>query len=218
MKNVRVWFEKDFECRYISHLDLNRCMLRAVHKSKIPVWHTEGFNPHPFITFALPLSLGFRGKKETMDMRLVEDMNFDEIVTRLNACLPKGIRVYKVTEPVMKPGKISHALFEMKLTSDDVALDKLYEALTDLFSKNEILIDKKTKSGIKEIDIKSALNDYTLNCENDFVKLLIKLPAGSSENINPSLIISALNKYYNIEVFADITRLDVFTSTGESFA
>ncbi|MBQ2357606.1 MAG: DUF2344 domain-containing protein, partial [Ruminococcus sp.] len=45
MKNVRIWFKKDFECRYISHLDLNRTMLRALHKSRIPIWHTEGFNP-----------------------------------------------------------------------------------------------------------------------------------------------------------------------------
>ena len=61
MRNVRIWFVKDFECRYISHLDLNRTMLRALHKSKLPIWHTEGFNPHPFATFPLPLSLGFRG-------------------------------------------------------------------------------------------------------------------------------------------------------------
>ena len=73
MKNVRIWFKKDFECRYISHLDLNRCMLRALHKSKIPVWHTEGFNPHPFATFPLPLSLGFRGVNECMDIKLEED-------------------------------------------------------------------------------------------------------------------------------------------------
>ena len=80
MKNVRIWFKKDGECRYISHLDLNRTMLRALHKSKLPIWHTEGFNPHPFATFPLPLSLGFRGVNECMDVKLEDDnYSFKEI-------------------------------------------------------------------------------------------------------------------------------------------
>ena len=81
LKSVRIWFKKDYECRYISHLDLNRCMLRALHKSKLPVWHTEGFNPHPFATFPLPLSLGFRGVNECMDVKLEDDnYSFKEII------------------------------------------------------------------------------------------------------------------------------------------
>lgn len=217
MKNVRVWFKKDFECRYISHLDLNRCMLRAVHKSKIPVWHTEGFNPHPFITFALPLSLGFRGERETMDMRLTEDFDFSEIAERLNSCLPKGIRVFDVTEPVLKPNKIAFALFDIKLTADSVSPKQLYSELNDLFSKEEILIDKKTKSGVKEVNIKSYLSDYALSSNDEYVHLSIKLPAGSKENVNPTLIINASEKYLGKEIYSDITRLDVLTEEEVPF-
>ena len=59
MKNVRVFFEKHGPCKYISHLDTNRVMLRAIGKSRLDIWYTEGFNRHAYITFALPLSLGF---------------------------------------------------------------------------------------------------------------------------------------------------------------
>ena len=119
LKSVRIWFKKDFECRYISHLDLNRCMLRALHKSKIPIWHTEGFNPHPFATFPLPLSLGFRGVNECMDVKLEdESFPFEEIISRLNGCLPRGLRVFDVTEPVMKAGKIAFASFTIKISCD----------------------------------------------------------------------------------------------------
>jgi radical SAM-linked protein len=98
LKNVRVWFKKQDECIYISHLDLNRCVLRALHKSQLPIWHTEGFNPHPFATFALPLSLGFVGERESMDIRLLdEEYPLANIVTELNKCLPKGIKVYDAT-------------------------------------------------------------------------------------------------------------------------
>ena len=111
MRNVRIWFKKNNECRYISHLDLNRVMLRALHKSRIPIWFTEGYNIHPYATFPLPLSLGFRGEKECMDIRLIEDYDFGRIKTDLNACLPDGIRIYDVTEPVMKAKEITFASF-----------------------------------------------------------------------------------------------------------
>ena len=118
MKNVRVWFTKSGRAKYISHLDLNRVMLRAVHRAKLPIWYTEGFNRHPFITFALPLSLGYTGMRESMDMRLLEeDYPSEEIKAAFNRCLPDGIRVVDITEPKMKPAAIALADFEIRLSS-----------------------------------------------------------------------------------------------------
>ena len=134
MKNVRIWFKKDGATRYISHLDLNRVMTRAIQHSKLPVWHTEGFNPHPFITFALPLSLGFRGVKEAMDIRLLEEVTKDKIINTLNNCLPIGIEVYDVTEPVMKAGKIAFGKFDIKAESDNTSLEELFEMFRNMFS------------------------------------------------------------------------------------
>ena len=79
MKNVRVFYRKDGACKYISHLDTNRVMLRAIGKSRLNIWRTEGFNQHAYITFALPLSLGFASECESMDFRILDD---DEDLTR----------------------------------------------------------------------------------------------------------------------------------------
>ena len=95
MKNVRIFFAKDGPAKYISHLDLNRVMLRALGMSRIPVWRTEGFHQHAYITFALPLSLGYASTCESMDFRLTEDdTDMSDIPDRLNAYLPEGIRVF----------------------------------------------------------------------------------------------------------------------------
>ncbi|MBQ8303735.1 MAG: DUF2344 domain-containing protein, partial [Clostridia bacterium] len=59
MKNVRLIYEKKDRMRFVSHLDMTRFMSRMIQKSKVPVWYTEGFNKHIYVTFALPLSLGF---------------------------------------------------------------------------------------------------------------------------------------------------------------
>lgn len=218
MKNVRIWFKKDYECRYISHLDLNRCMLRALHKSKLPIWHTEGFNPHPFVTFPLPLSLGFRGTNECMDVKLEDDnYSYEEIITKLNNCLPKGLRVFNVTEPVMKAGEIAYANFTLKISYDKISSDKICSHLKNLFALKKIEIEKKSKKGIKIIDIKPGIKSYEVAENSDFAELNIILSAGSTDNINPNLIISALEKYFSESYYVDITRNELYNSDMELF-
>ena len=75
LKNVRILFSKMGRAKYVSHLDLVRTMTRAVRRADIPLWYTEGFNRHPYLTFAAPLSLGYEGLRESMDIRLEEEMD-----------------------------------------------------------------------------------------------------------------------------------------------
>ncbi len=218
LKNVRIWFKKDYECRYISHLDLNRCMLRALHKSKIPIWHTEGFNPHPFATFPLPLSLGFRGINECMDVKLEDDdYSFEEIKQNLNACLPRGLRVFDVTEPIMKAGKIAFASFTAKLSGDRLRSSEICAALSELLSQDSIEIEKKSKKGMKTVDIKQGVKKYEIKEMFDYAVLDIILSAGSSDNVNPNLIVSALTDKTGVEYDVDITRNDLYNSDMELF-
>lgn len=217
MKNVRAWFTKEGAAKYISHLDLNRVMLRAVHQARLPIWYTEGFNPHPFLTFALPLSLGYTGKRESMDMRLLEDIPFEEMTAALNKGLPDGIHVFEITEAKMKPAAIVSADFEIKLSDDSGDMEGLCGQITDFLTKEEILIEKKTKSGMKEIDIKPDLGDFHPEIGDGCVFIKTRLPAGSARNLNPSLIVRAMELALDKELYADITRLDTFTESGERF-
>ena len=97
MENVRVFYQKTGRGKYISHLDMTRCMKRALRRAGIPVWYTEGFNPHVYMTFALPISLGFESLCETMDIRLTQPMSLEEIKERLNRVLPEGITAVSYT-------------------------------------------------------------------------------------------------------------------------
>ncbi|MED9968711.1 MAG: TIGR03936 family radical SAM-associated protein [Ruminococcus sp.] len=218
MKNVRIWFKKDLECRYISHLDLNRTMLRALHKSRIPVWHTEGFNPHPFATFPLPLSLGFRGVNECMDVKLEdENYSFEEITSKLNACLPKGLRVFNVTEPVMKAGKIAYASFTMRISEDKTPSSEICGSLEKLMSKDKIEVEKKSKRGLKTVDIRQGIKSFEVKQMLDCAVLEVVLSAGSSDNVNPNLLVTALEAETWLEYTLDITRNDLYNSDMELF-
>jgi radical SAM-linked protein len=193
-------------------------MLRALHKSKVPIWHTEGFNPHPFATFPLPLSLGFRGINECMDVKLEDDeFPFDEIVNRMNKCLPRGIRVFNVTEPVMKAGKIAYASFTMNIGDDRTSSNIVCSQIKELMSLDTIEIEKKSKKGMRLVDIKPAIKSYELTEHMDYAELKIVLSAGSTENVNPNLLITALNNQFGVEYSIDITRNDLYNSDMELF-
>ena len=118
MKNVRVWYKKDGACRFISHLDINRTITRALYMSGIPLWHTEGYNSRLYVSFPLPLSLGFRGTHESVDIRLLEDdCPYEQIIEGFNRYTPEGLTAYDVTDNMMKPGDISFGRFTIILKS-----------------------------------------------------------------------------------------------------
>ena len=193
-------------------------MLRALHKSKIPVWHTEGFNPHPFATFPLPLSLGFRGVNECMDVKLEDDnYSFGEIITKLNDCLPRGLQIFNVTEPLMKAGKIAYANFTIVIGSDKIASSIIADKLKEFFASEQINIEKKSKKGLKTVDIKTGIKAFKITEKFDNIELNITLSAGSSDNVNPNLVVSAFEKFTDTEYDIDITRNDLYNSDMKLF-
>lgn len=219
MKNVRIWFKKDKECRFISHLDLNRVMLRAVYRAKLPIWYTEGFNPHPFITFPLPLSLGFRGETECMDVRMLdESFDLSTVAEIMNPFLPEGIRVYDATEMKMKPGEIAFARFTAKLYSDNFTPTELKNELCELMLLDEFLVPKKTKSGIKDVNVSEYLRMIQIDsADEEYLNISATLPAGSTNNVNIQLLLTAFENYVKSDVYHDITRLGVFDKEMRPF-
>lgn len=192
MIRVRATFEKCGRAKYISHLDLNRCMLRTFRRSRLPIWYTEGFNPHPYYSFALALSLGFESSCEILDFNLNEDIPYDEIRDKLNAVMPEGMRIVKVAEQKQKITAIAKAEYSFSLVSDET--EELFAAVQELIASPEILIEKKTKKGLKTVDIKPDMEILTCNKAENSIDISMYLPAGTQTNYNPTLFIEALKK------------------------
>ena len=191
MLRLRAVFEKKGRAKYISHLDLNRCMLRIFRRSKLPIWYTEGFNPHPYYAFALALSLGFESSCEIMDFNITDDeMSMEEIRDRLNAVMPEGMGIIAVAPQIKKITAITHADYSFELETEDVP--GLRSDIEKLLAGESILIEKKTKKGIKTVDIKPDLQVLTFEDGDGCIKMSLRLPAGTQTNYNPTLFFDAL--------------------------
>ena len=197
MRLVRIWFEKKGMIRYISHLDLMRTVTRAIRRSEIPLWYTEGFNPHPYMTFSLPLSLGMESECESMDIKIEGTVTDGEILGKLKAVMPDGIHVTAVTQPVSDPKEIAYGEFTLDFDGD-FDREQAKEAINGILSKDEIIIQKLGKKGhkkvMKELDLKPLIFDPEITDTENGVRLFVRLPAGSKSNINPSLLADLIGK------------------------
>lgn len=191
MRCVRVWFEKKGDVRFISHLDLMRTMTRVIRRSKIPLWYTEGFNPHPYMTFVLPLSLGMESENDAMDIRVEGDITNEEVKAALSFAMPAGVTVMGVTDPVLDPKFISFARFEIDFYVFENAAE-IEEKIRTLLSGESLIVQKLGKKGhkkvYKDIDLLPHVKSYEIAVKDGVPVLSLVLPAGSTTNINPALL------------------------------
>ena len=193
-------------------------MQRNIKRSGLPVWYTEGFNPHLYITFPLPISLGHQSLCESMDIKIDDSVSFDEIKSRLSKVLPEGFTVTDVSVPIMKPDKIAFAEYEILISSDYIEADEIKNRFNSFMQKESIVVPKKTKKGMIDIDIKphTQIQDIKV-CGND-IRILAKFKASIMQSINPSLLLNAFFSSEENQIYAkEITRLSLKDEKGNSF-
>ena len=217
--DVRMSFEKTGMAKFISHLDTVRLITRSMKRACVPIWFTEGFNPHAFLTFAMPLSLGFESYCETVDFRLMEEVDLEELKVRLNNALPVDITVKEIYVYETSPNDIRWAEYKIIFNNPD---NKLLETAEKILSSDEIIVEKKAKQGRKkvnkEVNIKEYIKSFELSEENGKLVLKTILSSGTSMNINPMLLIGALVKDTETdEQDVDIIKIESYTENMEVF-
>lgn len=218
LKNVRMFFKKSGPLRFVSHLDMTRVMTRLLRLSKVPIWYTEGFNRHPYITFALPLSLGFSSEYEVMDFRFDDendDFDINQAEKMIRAVAPNGIEVIALKEPKFKCGKIAMADFIITFFEDSGVDAK---SLEEFLKLKEIIVSKTTKKGgTKEIDLAPKIIKYEVE-KAEKTSLYLRLPAGGEDNINPKILVDKyLSEIGKQSGFYTVNRIGLYLSDGTIF-
>ncbi len=212
---VRITFSKQGRARYISHLDLNRTMIRALRRAELPIWYTEGFNKHPYVTFAAPLSLGFEGERETMDVRLNEEYDMGELVRRLDAVMPEGLHITAAALAVKKAGDVDRAVYELCLGCTCANVEAF-------LAQPSIVVRKKTKKKTwKELDLSPFLQNAqsVVSEKEEGTVWKLTLPCNSTDSVNPSLVTEALRTFLaQDELPCSVRRLAVLDKDGNPFA
>ena len=208
---LRLRFSKTGRAVYISHLDLMQTMQRAFSRAGYSLKYSEGFNPHPLISIALPLSVGAASLCELMDFRLREEADLTELPARLTAALPEGIEVLDAYEAERKCAEIKWLKIEGLFEYDERDAAQMTEQLREFFARECIVITKKTKRGMGESDIRPAIRSIEFSPAEKAVTLTALISA-QEPTLNPELLAESLRQLCpeNAPDFAKFTRIETF--------
>ena len=195
MFKYRLTFSKTGYAKYVSHLDLMRMFQRAFKRAELPIAYSNGFNPHQKISIAFPLPLGVTGTKEYMDVELTESLLFSELIERLNNALPTDIRILDAHIPEIKTSQIKWAAYSVDLELKH-PISNLAQKIQNVLEQPTLIVDKKTKKGVAETDIRPMIHTVQIHQKSDIeVKLNLLLSCADGSNLKASTLIDALKKY-----------------------
>lgn len=192
----RLLFEKKDNAVWISHLDLMRLFQRAFKRAQLPLTHTQGFNPRPSVSIALPLSVGISSSCELLDFDLEGCQTAcDEIKSRLNGCLIPGVSVLEVYNDRRKIRDLALLRCKMEMEYDNGIPTGAVNEILNLFDQKELIVPKKTKNGISEQDILPMIRSLDLQEAGEKTISLEALICCQNPSLNPMQLISAIGLY-----------------------
>ena len=216
----RLLFEKTGNAIWISHLDLMRLFQRAFKRAGLPLTHTQGYNPRPSVSIALPLSVGVESVCELLDFDLDgADYSCEEMMQRLNHALVEGVRVVKVYDDAKKIKHLAYLDCEVCLEYDAGVPDDAAEKIRTLFAQHEILVEKKGKNGIAVQDIKPMIRKFFIAQTDGNTLLIAARVCCQNPTLNPLQISVAVEKYLPEckPDFAKCRRIEIYDTNETVF-
>ena len=217
----RILFEKKGNSVWISHLDLMRLFQRAFKRAGLPLTHTQGFNPRPSVSIALPLSVGVESNCELLDFDLDGDKVANRIVRgKLNDYLLPGIRVIKVYDNGQKIKNLALLDTVVTLEYDNGIPENAVSLLTDLFQQDEIMVEKKTKSnGIQDQNIAPMIKAMEIEAMDDSTIAVKARVCCQNPTLNPMQLHGAIVRHLPelAPDFAKCARLELYDIDGNIF-
>ncbi len=197
MSKYRMYYRQEDAVKYISHLDFLRTVNRIFKRAGVPLKFSNGFNPHTIMTIGLPLSVGTTSDCDVLDIELVRDVDTDVLLEDLNNNAPRGI---VFTGIVKNDGLKPLFNIDSALYTADFTTDKNID-FEDYLNAPEVLIEKKSKRGIQDVNIKDFIRKIEV-AHSDGIshKLKMHINAGNFSNLKPELVLKSIEKFYNINI------------------
>lgn len=221
MFKARMRFAKEGRAKYISHLDLMHTMQRAMARCQMPLWFTEGFNQHAYVSVALPLSTGYSGEYEFLDFNLLSENVPINAVEALNAVFPEGLRaieIYPLADGGMPLRDIAWSKYRITWSFADGVPADFAENVNKLFAQPTVEIVKRSKRGEKTVNMRELMNGFALTEQDGRVVAEVVTAAGNN-NMSPEYLTRAIAQYlpqYEISSAA-YHRLCVYNDKMQAF-
>lgn len=219
MGKLRLVFTKEGRAVYISHLDLLRTFQRVFLREGLVLRHSQGFHPHPIVSFAMPLSVGQSSQCEILDFELTENHDGSGLVERFNKFMPEGIYATECFVPVKPVRDLFTLHCEVKFIYDNGVPASAKEEIEKLFGGESVVIQKRTKrKEMADVDIRPMIEKVSI-MEEDGVLRFDAYVSAQNPGLNPALLENAVARYLP-ELkpdFVTVRRLEMLDANGKIF-
>ena len=219
MSKLRLLFIKEAQASYISHLDLLRTMQRAFPRAELDISHSHGYHPHPIISIVLPLPVGQSSECEMMDFTVEQTTDGSGIAEKLNTGMPCGLHVLDCYEAVRPVRELAFLKADIELEYDSGVPAGAVEQLMELFGREEIIIQKRTKrKNLADVDIAPMIQSVELRAEEGKICGTVVVQA-QNPGLNPQLLEKAIAAYLPdlSPDFMRVRRKEMLDAQGEIF-
>lgn len=213
-------FSKNGYIKYTSHLDMVRLFQRCFKRAGQQLEYSKGFNPHPKMLFAQPLSLGYIGQEEWLEFELKDSKDPSKVVSALRPQMPQGIEIlhcqFKKEGEKNLASRCCGATYKIIIPVNSIlckenGLDDVMRMEVDFLEKKEIFVEKKIKKSHerRKIDIRYMIKDLKIKVVDDILIMKADIAAGSKANLSPKLLLTAFLKYNSMTVspeYIEISR------------
>lgn len=219
MGKLRLIFIKEGRAVYISHLDLLRTFQRVFLRQGLVLRHSQGFHPHPILSFALPLPVGQSSACEVLDFEVVEDMDGKGLPESLNRFMPEGIRAVDCYVPVWPVRDLAKLRCRVDLCYDGGIPAGAAEEISSLLTGESLVIQKRTKrKAMADVDIRPMLHGLELSEEPGILRLDATVSA-QNPGLNPALLAEAVRTHLPplAPDFVQVRRLELLDAGDGTF-
>ena len=216
----RSLFEKTGNAVWISHLDLMRVFQRAFKRAGLHLTHTQGFNPRPSVSIALPLSVGIESRCELLDFDLEgEKRSNEEILKLLNENLISGVKILSVYDDFSKIKNLAYLDCVVTLEYDAGIPGEAEEQLMEFFARDSVIVEKRTKNGPKSENIIPMIRSLEVIRVDDHVLELATRVCCQNPTLNPMQMAVAIeNNLPSLKPdFIKCRRVEVYGANEEVF-
>ncbi len=177
MQRIRVRYTKEGRVRFVSARDLGAVWERAIRRAELPIAYSEGFHPHPKVSFPDALPLGMASTGEYAELTFADAIDPDHDLARLSEQLPEGMDITTFWEvpdgapklAKMLPGVLSELVYTP--STEELSVDEwghlLHDLARELLTRDRVEVTKSRPSGDKVVDIRPALVDLAASVRTD---------------------------------------------------
>jgi len=214
MSKIQYQFKRTTPLRFLSHLDQQRLFQRAFRRANLPIEYSQGFNPHPKMSFALAMSVGLTSDCEYGEVNVSEDLNSDEFIARMNTVLPEGLQIVSAkvcedgTSSLSSSIEKSYYALKVKIVPETSFL-RLDDIIKSYLRLTDIKMEKRNKKGkMVEKNIRPFIESISvcqLDGESDRVNIEMILIYIDQQCVKPERVLESINSLYGNAFIVDPT-------------